>query len=194
MALAGESAEEYAACSPHPNLTIRSNPREHMMCTMRFRPFLCTLGTIVSIAFMPAASMGQDRTPNTPEELLDAWVELWTSFDLDVVSDLFLQDERLTYFSSEREGLLTGFPRIVEHYRGFGFEPGGGETERVIWVGDVEVANFGDAALMGAIWYFGDPQSPEGVQYGPMSVLAVRSPDGYRIAHMHFATYFTPGS
>lgn len=161
------------------------------MLSTRIQPALFLTAILVA---GPVALLAQDRTPDTPEALLDAWVEVWTTFDLDVVPEIFLQDDRLTYFSSETDGLLIGFPRIVEHYSGFGFESGGGETENVIWVGDVEIIDFGDTAFIGAIWYFGDPDSPDGAQYGPMSVLAVKSPDGYRIGHMHFATYLAPGS
>jgi ketosteroid isomerase-like protein len=143
------------------------------------------------LAISPSPSRGQDLTPDTPRELLNAWVDLWESYDLDMVSHLFLQDERLTYFSSEAEGLLTGFDQVEEHHRGFGFVPGGAERDQVIWVGDVQIREYGDAALIAAIWYFGDPDTPDDAQRGPMSALAIRTEDGYRIAHMHFATYST---
>jgi len=122
-------------------------------------------------------------------ELLDAWVEMWSTYDLDRVADLFLQDERLTYFSSEVEGLLRGFDRIVEHHRGFGFVPGGTSRDRALWVEDVVIQEFDGVALIAAIWYFGDPDAPADAQRGPMTAVAVPAPDGYRFAHMHFATY-----
>ena len=152
------------------------------------RPFptlvLCT--TLVTVLFgAPTGASGQE----TPRELLDSWVELWGTGNLDLVPALFLRDDRVTYFSSEFEGLIRGYPALVEHHRGFGFEAGGVPREQVIWVGDVEIVDFGDTALVGAIWYFGDPASPEGAQRGPMSVIAVATSAGYRIGHMHFATY-----
>jgi ketosteroid isomerase-like protein len=150
------------------------------------RSFLLVLG---ALSLTASHAVGQDRTPDTPEQLLEAWVDLWGSYDLDTVSDLFLMDDRLTYFSSETEGLLSGFDRIVEHHRGFGFVPGGSERDRVIWVGDTNITRFGDTALITAIWYFGDPAVPDEAQHGPMTVLALRTSDGYRIAHMNFATY-----
>jgi hypothetical protein len=160
------------------------------MSHLRFGPTLALAATLTAT---PTTAIAQSRTPDSPEALLDAWVEVWTTFDLDMVSDIFIQDERLTYFSSEVEGLLKGFPRIVEHYRGFGFEPGGGVTESVIWVDEVEIVDFGDTAFIGAIWYFGDPDTPSEAQHGPMSVLAVKSLDGYRIGHMNFGTYAAGG-
>ena len=137
---------------------------------------------------MSSADARQVKT-GTPQELLDSWVELWGTYDLDTVSALFLRDDALTYFSSETEGLIEGFDNIVEHHRGFGFVPGGDERDQLIWVRDVRVEEFGDTAFIGAIWYFGDPDSPADAQRGPMSVLAVKTGNGYRIAHMHFATY-----
>ena len=126
---------------------------------------------------------------DTPRQLLEAWVGLWRTYDLDLVSELFLRDDALTYFSSETEGLISGFERVVDHHRGFGFVSGGVAREQVIWVRDVRIDEFGGTALLAAIWYFGDPDEPEDAQRGPMTVLAVRTSDGYRIAHMHFATY-----
>ena len=149
-----------------------------------------TIGLALMITvFNPAQSMGQIPSLGSPSALLDAWVELWGSYDLDVVEDLFIRDQRLTYFSSEAEGLIRGFEAIIEHHRGFGFEAGGAEQDLLIWVEDVEVVDFGSTALVGAIWFFGDPQSPDDAQRGPMSLLAVRTADGYRIGHMNFSTY-----
>ena len=106
-----------------------------------------------------------------------------------MVADLFLQDDRLTYFSSETEGLLQGFERIVEHHRGFGFVAGGAERDQLIWVDEVHIVEFGDSAMIAAIWYFGDPAAPADAQRSPMTVVATRTTSGYRIAHMNFATY-----
>ena len=139
------------------------------------------------LATTPLTAKAQGAT--SPEALLEAWVGLWGSYDLDVVDDLFLQDDRLTYFSSETEGLIQGFEAIVAHHRGFGFEAGGVERDQSIWVEGVDVTDFGATALIGAIWFFGDPESPDDAQRGPMSLLAVRDGDHYRIGHMHFATY-----
>lgn len=150
-----------------------------------------TLAAAVAVSAAPAAAQRLHDAFATPSELLEAWVQLWTTYDLDRVGALFLADERVTYFSSEREGLIRGYDAVVEHHRGFGFEPGGSRRDAVIWVGDVVVTELPGAALVAAIWYFGDPDAPSGAQRGPMSLLAVREGGGYRIAHMHFATYAT---
>ena len=144
----------------------------------------------------PALSAEQAAAQETatPQGLLDAWVELWGTYDLDRVHNIFLRDDSLSYFSSEFEGQLRGFERIVEHHRGFGFVPGGDPRDTKIWVREVQIDQFGDAALIGAIWYFGDPAAPDDAQRGPMTVFAVRTPSGYRIAHMHFATYEGEGA
>ncbi len=158
---------------------------------MRFLPIRWFVpgALLTSILLAVVSSVAAQASRDTPQELLDAWVELWATKDLDRVPQLFLQDDSLTYFSSETEGLLTGFDRIVEHHRGFDFVPGGEPPDQVIWVDEVRIDEFGETALIGAIWYFGNPQAPDDAQRGPMSVLAVRTSDGYRIAHMHFATY-----
>lgn len=163
------------------------------MIRTSIRVAICLALVGVFLAFAPP-SFGQQGTRDTPEELLDAWVDLWGSYDLDLVPVLFLRDDALTYFSSETEGLLEGFDRIVEHHRGFGFVPGGAPQDRLIWVRDVQIREFDDVALIGAIWYFGDPDSPADAQRGPMSLLAVQMPDGYRIAHMNFSTYADAGA
>ena len=151
-----------------------------------------TVSTAAALAFWlvtltpePAAA----EPPATPQALLDAWVGLWGSYDLDVVGELFVRDDRLTYFSSEFEGLIRGYDAIVEHHRGFGFVPGGTERDSVIWVEDAAFVELGTTVMIGAICYFGDPDSPGDAQKGPMTVLAVPDGDGFRIGHMHFATY-----
>jgi ketosteroid isomerase-like protein len=156
-------------------------------------PILLLAGLLATApALAPSGAAGAQTPAPTPVDLLDAWVELWGTYDLDRVDDLFVQDDRLTYFSSETEGLIQGFDRIVEHHQGFGFESGGSDRDQRIWVEEVEIVEFGDTALIGAIWFFGAPGSPESAQRGPMTVLAIPSEDGYRIAHMHFATYERP--
>ena len=147
------------------------------------------LALMMIVAFNPVPSMGQTPSLGSPSALLDAWVELWGSYDLGVVEDLFVRDQRVTYFPTVPEGLIQGLEAIIEHHRGFGFEAGGAERDQRIWVEDAEVFDFGSTALIGAIWFFGDPQSPDDAMRGPMSLLAVRTADGYRIGHMHFATY-----
>ena len=146
----------------------------------------------LAVALAPCSPALVSAQAASPMELLDAWVELWGSYDLAPVYDLFVTDDRLTYFSSEYEGIRRGFDTIVEHHRSLDFVEDGGPRERVIWVDEVEIVDFGSSVLIGAIWYFGDPQDPDSAQKGPMTMLAVAENGGYRIGHMHFATYAEP--
>jgi ketosteroid isomerase-like protein len=124
------------------------------------------------------------------ERVVASWVALWTSYDLDRVNDLFLQDARVTYFSSEKEGLIRGMDAIREHHRKFGFVPGGKRAERELWVEEVEADDYGDTLVVTAIWYFGDRRKPEAEnQRGPMTMVYVRAAGEYRIAHLHFGNY-----
>jgi len=123
------------------------------------------------------------------EAVVSEWVGLWRTYDLDLVDDLFLQDERVTYFSSEFEGLIRGSAELLEHHRGFGFVPGGIEPEQELWVEDVEAMVHGEAVVVGAQWYFGDRAARDEAGRGPMTVVYVWDGDRYRIAHMHFANY-----
>jgi hypothetical protein len=57
--------------------------------------------------------------------LVDEWVSLWNTYDLSMVETLFLDDDRVSYFSSEKEGAVQGIQALIEHHRGLGFVPGG---------------------------------------------------------------------
>jgi ketosteroid isomerase-like protein len=121
---------------------------------------------------------------------VDAWVELWNTYDLSRLEELFLWDSTVTYFSSEREGVIQGPAGLREHHRGMGFVDGGKPAEQELWVEDVESGVYGSTAIVTAVWFFGDRGDPaESVQRGPMTMVYVRANGGYRIAHMHFANY-----
>ena len=51
------------------------------------------------------------------------------------------------------------------------------------------ISDFGETAVVSAIWYFGDPADLESAQKGPMTMVVVDEGSGYRIAHMNFAEY-----
>jgi hypothetical protein len=121
---------------------------------------------------------------------LGSWVDLWNTYDLSKVDALFLTDDRVTYFSSEKEGLIRGIEAVREHHRGFGFVPGGKTSERELWVEDVNVVEHGHAAVVTGIWFFGKrSDSPENIQRGPVTFVYVLDEDQYRLAHLHFARY-----
>jgi len=118
---------------------------------------------------------------------VNTWVSIWNTYDLNQVDVLFLRDERLTYFSSEKEGIIIGIDAVREHHRGFGFVEGGKQQPNKLWVKDVHTETFGTTALVTAIWYF---ERPDGsVQRGPVTMVYVRQNEEYRIAHMNFSTY-----
>lgn len=144
--------------------------------------------------FMPlilaTASLVSTAPSVESERLVAGWVALWTSYDLDRVSELFLQDARVTYFSSEKEGLIRGIDAIREHHRGFGFVSGGKKAERELWVENAASDDFGDTLVVTAVWYFGDRKKPPAQnQRGPMTMVYVRAEGEYRIAHLHFGNY-----
>jgi ketosteroid isomerase-like protein len=123
------------------------------------------------------------------ERLVARWVAMWNNYDLDLVDELFLTDDRVTYLSSEKEGLIRGIDAVREHHRGFGFVPGGKTPERQLWVEDVDSQSFGDAAVVTAVWFFGSRDRRSEAQHGPMTLVYVKSGKEYRLAHLHFANY-----
>jgi ketosteroid isomerase-like protein len=123
------------------------------------------------------------------EAELGAWVELWATYDLERVDDLFLDDPRLTYFSSETEGLMVGPAAIRTHHEGFDFVEGGRAPGQELWVEEIHVSEFGRVAVVGATWHFGDRAMPDEASRGPMTVVYVDEGHGPKIAHMHFADY-----
>jgi ketosteroid isomerase-like protein len=103
------------------------------------------------------------------------------------VDRLFLQDDRVSYFSSEKEGAVIGIEAVREHHRGFGFVEGGKEQPNKLWVEELQTSAFGPTAVVTAIWFF---QRPDGtVQRGPVTMVYVKVDKEFRIAHMHFANY-----
>jgi hypothetical protein len=146
------------------------------------KPLLVALLTLTGAAQATSAELDADA-------LIARWVELWNTYDLHLVDELFLTDSRVTYFSSEREGLIRGIEAVREHHRGFGFVEGGRAPEQELWVEQVEADDFGGTAVITAIWYFGDRGTPEQAQRGPMTFVYVRVGEEYRLAHLHFANY-----
>jgi len=122
------------------------------------------------------------------EKALDRWVKLWNTYDLNTLKDLFLADDRVTYFSSERRGLIKGYDALVEHHRGFGFVEGGKESGNRLWLEDVETERFGGVAVVKADWLF-RRRGADRDQRGPVTIIYVDEGEGPRIAHAHFSNY-----
>jgi hypothetical protein len=121
------------------------------------------------------------------EKSVKKWVEFWNTYDLDKVDELFLQDDRLTYFSSEKEGAIIGYDAVREHHKEFGFVSGGKEQPNKLWVKDLHFADFDSSVIVTGIWYFQKPA--EAQQRGPVTIVYIQQGDQFRIAHMNFSDY-----
>lgn len=121
---------------------------------------------------------------------LSEWVRLWNTYDLALVDDLFLTDSTVTYFSSEREGLIKGIDAVRAHHESFGFVVGGRPADQQLWVDELDTTQHGRTAVVTGLWYFGDRDGAPGeVQRGPFTFVYVLRGDTYRLAHLNFGTY-----
>jgi len=116
------------------------------------------------------------------------WVKLWNTYDLDQVGNLFLRDGRVTYFSSEKQGVIKGYEALVKHHEGFGFVKGGKVQPNRLWLEGMDIEDFGDSAIVCAVWFFKRPNA-ENPQKGPVTIVYERTRDGWRIAHANFGNY-----
>jgi len=124
------------------------------------------------------------------DRLLQDWTDMWNSYDLSQVDNLFLTNEHATYFSSEKQGLIVGIEAVREHHVGFGFVPGGAEKDTKLWLDDVHIEIYSTTAVVTAVWYF-EKSLPDNrqIQKGPVTIIYTPTECGYRIAHMNFAEY-----
>ncbi len=137
----------------------------------------------------PACATDEPALNDIPG-LIDSWVAMWNSYDLAMVDQLFLQDSRVSYFSSEKEGLIQGIDAVREHHVGFGFVDGGKSQGNKLWVQDVQINDFGEAAVVAGLWYFQRAsEDPENPQKGPFTFVCVRQGDEWRLAHLNFSEY-----
>lgn len=121
---------------------------------------------------------------------INVWVAMWNSYDLSQVENLFLTDSTVTYFSSEKEGLIKGIEAVIEHHKGFGFVEGGKVQPNKLWVEGVHTTVRSNVAVVSGIWYFLDKSEGEDqTSKGPFTAIYVLDQNEYRIAHMHFANY-----
>jgi hypothetical protein len=137
---------------------------------------------------------GQEGPNASPSDLVAAWIEMWNDYDLDRVPELFLADDRVTYFSSEFEGVIQGFPGVLAHHEGFGFVPGGAEKGTRLWVEELTEARFQNSAVLTGIWFFQREESPSesisvAPQRGPVTFVCVLEGGKWRFAHMNFRDY-----
>lgn len=125
------------------------------------------------------------------DELVDRWLTLWSTYDLNLLDSIFWNDPQMTYFSSEKRGLVKGFDQMKPHHEGFGFVAGGKKPTKTLWLEDINTSLQPDFAVVDAIWYFGDKSMPkDSVQNGPVTFMMQRNGKGMlRISHTHFANY-----
>jgi ketosteroid isomerase-like protein len=119
---------------------------------------------------------------------VDKWVRFWNTYDLDQVPMLFLMDSRVTYFSSEKQGIIKGYESLVKHHEGFGFIKGGKVQPNKLWLEDVDIEDFGDSAIVCAVWFFQRPNT-DIPQKGPVTIVYERESGDWKIAHANFGNY-----
>jgi ketosteroid isomerase-like protein len=120
--------------------------------------------------------------------IVDDWVKFWNTYDLNQVEKLFLKDARVTYFSSEKQGVIKGYEALVKHHEGFGFVKGGKVQPNKLWLEGVDVEDFGGSAIVCAIWFFKRPNN-EAAQKGPVTLVYESTPKGWKLAHANFGNY-----
>lgn len=125
----------------------------------------------------------------TPDALLETWLDMWRRYDLDRVDQLFVSDDALTYFASDREGLLEGVDAVREYHAGLGFVAGGFQPGQELWLEQVTISDFGESAVIGAVWYFGHRVNRQAAGRGPLTMVLTRTPSGLRISHVNFGNY-----
>jgi ketosteroid isomerase-like protein len=135
------------------------------------------------------ATTSSPPTLATPQAVLDGWLGMWREYDLDRMADLFVNDAALTYFPADRQGVIEGFPAVLEYHRGLGFTSGGFEPENELWLENVALADFEDSAIVTAIWNFGGRLAGRVTGRGPLTLVIARTAAGYRISHVSFGNY-----
>jgi ketosteroid isomerase-like protein len=138
-----------------------------------------------------ACAVGQEFNV---EHIIAPWVAMWNSYDLSQVDRIFLADDRVTYFSSEKEGLVRGIAALREHHAGFGFVPGGKKEESKLWVDNLHSRTFGETAVVTGRWYFQRTGTPGLIQRGPFTFVYVKNGSEFRIVHGHFSNAPEPKS
>jgi ketosteroid isomerase-like protein len=146
---------------------------------------------LLLLALAPGAAwiaVGQSPTDRAKvRQALDAWVAMWNRYDLDEVDRRFVADSTVTYFSSERGGLIRGIEALRRHHADFGFVPGGKETGNRLWLEDVQTGWHGTVAVVTATWHFARSGAAGPPQRGPVTFVVILRRGEARIAHAHFA-------
>jgi ketosteroid isomerase-like protein len=149
----------------------------------------CETGTKQANQQEAQSPASKDLTQPEVSAVIDKWLNLWATYDLDLLPEIFYQSPTLTYFSSEKEGLIKGYRQLLPHHEGFGFVKGGKKPPVALWLEDIEIRINGETAMVAATWYNGDKTAPrDSVQHGPVTFVLLRNDQGaVRISHAHFA-------
>jgi ketosteroid isomerase-like protein len=154
-----------------------------------FSILVCITSTHLGLGTVQRAE-DKSRDAGSIEQAVDAWTAMWNSYDLSKVDELFVKDTTLTYFSSEKEGIIRGIDAVRKHHAGFGFVTGGYKQDSRLWLEDRQIDIFGNTAVVTAIWFFSRTvDGKETLQRGPTTFVYVRVGNEYRIAHVHFGNY-----
>ena len=159
-----------------------------------------TLGLIILFCLHPSCGKKVDPQKSLlteplsvedSQEVIDKWLNLWATYDLDLLKDIFYPSESNTYFSSEKKGLIIGYDQLRPHHEGFGFVEGGKVTSNSLWLEDVKITPFEHSSIVAGIWFFGDKSMPkDSIQNGPVTFVITRDDFGDpKILHTHFANY-----
>lgn len=143
------------------------------------------LGWLLALATIAPAASAQPHRQSDVDRTIAAWTLMWNRYDLDQVDHLFVTDTTVSYFSSERDGLILGPVAMRAHHTGFGFVPGGKDQPNALLLESVVTHWYGSTALVLATWIFRRADGTS--QKGPVTFVLVPRGDGYRIAHAHFA-------
>ena len=122
------------------------------------------------------------------QSLIEKWVSIWNTYNLSMVERLFLNDSRVSYFSSEKRGLIKGIKELIKHHEEFGFVPGGKPKSNKLWLKKVNTEVFDRTAIVTALWFF-QRLGSDNIQSGPVTLVYVLDGAEWRIVHANFSSY-----
>ena len=85
--------------------------------------------------------------------------------------------------------MLEGFQTVVDHHREIGFVRGGFRPDQELWLEDALISDFGDSAVVTAVWHYGNRVARQSVGRGPLTMVVVRTEVGFKISHLHLGNY-----
>ena len=84
------------------------------------------------------------------------WIRMWNNYDLDIMDDLFLKSDTLSYFSSTEKGIIRGFDAVKKHLEKLGFVRGGKDSLDRFWLDQPVVSIVGNTAIITGMWYLNE--------------------------------------